>query len=300
MDSTTKNKSSLPPQECRTSRGGHGGTIVPEPPASLSSDGLTDGCSVRPSAESVIAMDVENGRATGFAKPGPSSYKKRKRAETRLHPEDNREVQTDPEVITVKSGEEEGESESGGGSGRMGSGEDSGSGNSGTKKKPRQGRPQTTGLYAGCAEAQRRLADQEERLLRLRQEEQLRALTMEDFYKKCCVDVEDAIERMRVNPSADLTNRARELQRNVMHVAKVSSKIKGDKRKLLKDSALYTIACVEVLRTRLAEGPDTDANAQIRELRRELDALKEERREALEKISALERALQDKEEALKE
>lgn len=289
MDSTTEENMPLPPQESRTSRSGHGGTIVPDSPASLSSDGPTDSCSARLSAEDAIAKATEEGMATGFVKPGPSSYKKRKRGSVeRLHASAESEIEPNTETITLGSGSEGG---SEGGSGESYIDE------SGIKKRG-PGRPQTTGLYAGRAEAKKQLADQEERLMRIKQEREMRQLTTEEFYRRCGFDIEEAIDKMRRNPTEDLTNRARELQRVVVNAAKISKNIKGTVRKDLTDSALITSACVEVLRARIGEGPDTDAVVQIRELEDKVKTRTKERDTALEKVRSLEKALQEKGEAL--
>lgn len=289
MASTSKKDTSLLPQESRTSRSRRGGTIVPDPSVSLSCDGPSDDCTARSSEEAVIAKTIEVEKPGGFVKPGPTSYKKRKKGEMeRFSGDSEMEAEAGTETITVVSSEED-----------YVGGSDSGEttySEGGTKRK--RGRPPTTGEYAGRAEAQKKLADQEARLLLIQQEKEWRDLTTEEFYNKCGLDLEEAIETMRRNPTADLSNRARELQREVLRVAKVSTNINGLLKKHLKDAAVLTAACVEVLRTRVVDGPDTDAGVQLREMGKRIETLNKEKEEARERVLILERALQEKGEAL--
>lgn len=134
----------------------------------------------------------------------------------------------------------------------------------------KRGRPPTTGLYVKRAEAKRKLLDQQERELRLQQEKKLMEMTPEELYNRMGLDVEAAVETMKMNPTADLTIRVKELQKGVLHVAKSSRNLYGPFIKQLKEAALLTSACVEVLRTRVENVPGSESASQLDSLRREL------------------------------
>lgn len=236
---------------------------------SLSSDGLSAACPAGATEEATTAKTTEVVHERGFPRPGPR-FSKNQKTNPKRKPARSRKCEgADKEMgeTTLVSGSS-GESD---GSGLSTVSLRSAASLASSLGKSRRGRPPSTGEYAGLAKAKSMLAEVEERELRLKQEKELMSLTSEDIFKSADLDVESAIDEIRLNPTADLTNRVRQLQKTVLRVSKTSKHLKGTYVKELKMAALYTTACVEVLRNR-AEDDDNRKNddGQVRDLRRRL------------------------------
>lgn len=158
-------------------------------------------------------------------------------------------------------------------------------------QKVKRGRPPSTGEYIGLAEAKERLVEAKRKELEIQKEKELRALTSEELFDKMGLNFEEATEDARRNPTADLSNRARKLQKRVLHVTRVSKNLRGDMQKELKLAALFTSVFVEVLRTRVESGPETDEKVQIEGLRKELEEAKRANQKAFEENERLKKEL---------
>lgn len=306
MDSTSDSKSSLPSQRSRNLRDRHTGVIVPDSRASSSSDGPANICDARVLLKDVIAEITSRGQddaeGSSFRKPGPASIKGKRRSNSGSRasspggrsPSSRSRKTGEEEVFTVSSGDD------GDGEKTDVDNEDGESFTSegGTKRK--RGRPPSTGDYVGLADAVQRYNAEKERELRLEQERELMALTSERLFEKAGLNVEEAIEDLKWNPTPDLANRVRGLQKKVLHVAKASKNLTGCFVKELKQAALFTTACVEVLRTRMDSDSASEAHREVEGIKRQLEEVKRERGEAIKRIEELERrnrVLQEKKEA---
>lgn len=107
------------------------------------------------------------------------------------------------------------------------------------------------------------------------------------------MDLDEAIDAAKKNPSKELASRARELFKEVLHISKVSSNMQGKQRGRLKQAALFGTACVEVLRTRADFGLEIDTSTQLQALKERLDDAEREKRRAADKISTLEKTLKE-------
>lgn len=145
----------------------------------------------------------------------------------------------------------------------------------GTQRK--QGRPQTTGLYAGRAEAIERVNLLKKEEAKLNQEKVLMNLSAGQIFSSIENDVEDAMEKLQNNPTADVAQEIRQNMSEVVRVAKISTNLQGGMKKILKHAAVIGAASAEVLRTRAdRDKADSDALRQIKALRRELEVTKKE------------------------
>lgn len=225
MDSTTKDKKVLLSQGSRTLRDRHEGIIVPDSLGSSSNDGPTDVCTARASAEDAIATKrtAEEGTgSSGFTRPSSASSKTKMKGGggSRRSSLGERSMDSQMEGVEVNEtitliSREEGDYEKATIESYVSGG--------GTLRKRKRGRPPSTGEHSGLAETKMKLADVEEREMRLQQERVMMALTTKELYKKSNLNM-DAIEEARQNSSVDLASKARELQRRVLHVAKASKK----------------------------------------------------------------------------
>lgn len=241
--------------------------IVPARPSSSSSYGLPDPCTAGGSGEAAPAKNIKVfTEQEGFPKPGPKSSKRH------LQETQTEEVREKYLFGSQKEKEEHTEID-------IIDSEDSGDTTVSESIKTvarKRGRPPNTGEYMGLAQAKKESAEAEERELRLQQEKQLIALTSQEFYDTMGLDVERATDEIRLNPTYELINRVRGLQKTVLRVSKTSRNLKGNFIKELKIAALYTTACVEELRNRAEAISDQGERVQLNEMRRKLaDAEKE-------------------------
>lgn len=306
MDSTNDSKKILPSQGDQIPRGRHTEAIVPGSRASSSSDGLTSICDARVLVEDVLAGLTSSGKdqvgSSGFLKPGPACTKGKRRSgsDSRTSSPGGRSTGSrtkkaeEEEVYTVSSGDD-GDGE------RTDVGCESGESfisEGGTKRK--RDRTPTTGEYVGWKDAVQQYNEAKERELRLEQEKELIALTSEALFERAGLSVGRRNRVDKMEPQSDLANRVRGLQKKVLHVAKASKNLTGCFVKDLKQAALFTTACVKVLRIRMDKDPASEAHHQVEGMKRQLDEVKRERGEALRKIEELEkknRALQEGKEA---
>lgn len=159
--------------------------------------------------------------------------------------------------------------------------------------KRKRGRPPTTGEYVGMAAAKERYLEAKAKETELEREQRIMALTGEELFQAVKLDLEEAIDEAKHNPSGDLASRARKLLAKVLKVSKTCSNMQGKQRGALKKAALVATATVEVLRTRADFGPETDTSVQLQALKDQLEESERERRRALERINSLEKTLQD-------
>lgn len=158
----------------------------------------------------------------------------------------------------------------------------------------KQGRPPTTGEYAGRAEAQRLLNTELRETIELERENTLRRLSAGQILASINRSVEAYTEKLECAPTADVANRNRDHMAEVIRVASTSKNLQGGFIKILKQAAACGMAATEVLRTR-ADSCDSenesDTNRQLKAIRRELEATKREARAAREEAEALRKEL---------
>lgn len=139
----------------------------------------------------------------------------------------------------------------------------------------KQGRRQTTGLYVGRAEAIERVNQLKKEEAKLNQEKVLMNLTAGQIFSSIENDVEDAMEKLQNNPTADVAQGIRQNMSEVARVAKVSTNLQGGMKKILKHAVVIGAASAEVLRTRAdRDMADSDALRQVKTLKKELETQK--------------------------
>lgn len=160
----------------------------------------------------------------------------------------------------------------------------------------KKGRKQTTGWYVGRTAAVEELIKKQREAAELEAEKRIRTMSFDQLYTSMKLDLDDAVERLRKIPTADVANRARECLKAVLSVAKSSKNLKGTKIKELKQASIVSAAAVEVLRSRsdCEEDRDKDVAAQIKKLRNDLAQARIEIKLAKEKIAKLKAELEIK------
>lgn len=154
--------------------------------------------------------------------------------------------------------------------------------------------------YIKMAAAKKALNEQLKEELRLKQEEQqLRRekeadeLSSTELYSNMGLDLKDAIDEMKQNPTSDIASRARESMDEVLRTAKKSKNLKGTVIKDLKNAAVLGAAALEVLRSRADNSKDNDIPGQMVSLRKELDTARNEASLAREEAAALCKELEE-------
>lgn len=159
-----------------------------------------------------------------------------------------------------------------------------------TRRK--QGRPQTTGLYVGRADAIEACNQKEREQAKLEEEKILRNMTSGQIFSKLERDLEVAVEELENTPTADVANQAREHMAQVARVARGSKNLNGSYVRLLKQAAVMGAASAEVLRTRADRGEnDSEISRQLKAIRRELADVKREAAAAREEADSLHKEL---------
>jgi len=109
------------------------------------------------------------------------------------------------------------------------------------------------------------------RALELANEEKWSKIAPEEVIRKSEINPEEITARAVEDPTADLANRVRESQVQVLRVVKASRNFKGTCQRELKLAAANTLGILEVLRTR-ADRTAEQANAEeIKLLKRSLE-----------------------------
>lgn len=159
-------------------------------------------------------------------------------------------------------------------------------GKEGSRARKRR-KPPTAGEYVELAakkkayNEQLRMQDEIERAARLRE------LTTGELYSNMKLDLDQAVEDLKQDPTADIANRARKGLKEVLIVARTSKNLKGGCVKELKNAAVMATAALEVLRTRADNEKDTDIPRQMWALKEELKAAKKEAAHANKMIAKL-------------
>lgn len=90
-----------------------------------------------------------------------------------------------------------------------------------------RGAPPTTGEYVRVGAARKKYLDMLRQEWELEREKQFAACLPEELLKDSKMDLDKAIEKAKLNPSVNLASRAREVFKDVLHVAKMSSNMQG-------------------------------------------------------------------------
>lgn len=122
----------------------------------------------------------------------------------------------------------------------------------------KRGRPPTTGEYVNLAEAKKALNEQKKIEALLEWEKKVNAMTPEQLLSNMGIDLENAVENMKQNPTADVASRAREGMVEVLRVARKSKNLHGLCVKDLKMAAVRGAEALEVLRSRADNDSDND------------------------------------------
>jgi len=112
------------------------------------------------------------------------------------------------------------------------------------------------------------------RALELANEERWRRLAPEEVIRKSEINPEEITARAVEDPTADLANRVRESQVQVLRVVKASKNLKGTCQRDLKLAAANTLDILEVLRNRTDRTAEQANAEEIRLLRRSLEETK--------------------------
>jgi len=156
-----------------------------------------------------------------------------------------------------------------------------------TKKRVR---PPTTGEYVGLADEKERANKAKEEALRLEQEERTMKLTNREIIKMNKIDLETVAAAEEHNPTADIVNRLRELQVDILKVARTSGNLKGG---YLKKSAGWILGLIEVLRTRLDRSAEENRSEELKALQRDQEKFqKDTERQMAEMQSSLRIAIE--------
>lgn len=150
-----------------------------------------------------------------------------------------------------------------------------------------RGRPPTAGRYVKLAAAKRALNVQNREEAELRKEKELRSMSHGELLLNMGIDLENTMEDMKQDPTADISNRARKMLSKLLIFANVNKNLKGVCQEELKQAAVLATAAVEVLRTRADNPNDKDALRQERALREELKRVKQEAQKANEEANRL-------------
>lgn len=164
-----------------------------------------------------------------------------------------------------------------------------------TRRK--QGRPQTTGLYVGRAEAMDICIKKEKELAKLQEEKLLREMSSGQLFSKLERDLEEAIEELENAPTADIANQAREFMAQVVRVAKGSKNLQGNYIRLLKQAAVMGAATTEILRTRADRGEsDSEISRLLKATRKELANVRREAASTREELDSIRKELAEERE----
>lgn len=164
-----------------------------------------------------------------------------------------------------------------------------------TRRK--QGRPQTTGLYVGQAEAMDICIKKEKELAKLQEEKLLREMSPGQLFSKLERDLEKAIEELENAPTADIANQAREFMAQVVRVAKGSKNLQSKYVRLLKQAAVMGAATTEILRTRADRGEsDSEISRLLKVTRKELADVRREATSTREELDSLRKELAEERE----
>jgi len=153
----------------------------------------------------------------------------------------------------------------------------------------KRGRSPTTGDYSKIADEKERVNRAKEEALKLENEERIMRLTSSEIVKMTKINPEKVMDIEEHNPTADIINRLRELQVEVLKVARTSSNHKGQYQGQLKKSAEWTMGLIEILRTRLDRSVEESRSEEMKALKSEQEIL---RKETERKIAGMEAALQ--------
>lgn len=129
--------------------------------------------------------------------------------------------------------------------------------------------------------------------------DRLRELTTGELYSNLGLDLDQAVEDLKQDPTADIANRARKGLKEVLIVARTSKNLKGGHIKELKNAAVMATAALEVLRTRSENDKDSDVLRQVRALKIELEAAKQAAARANEEIAKFQAVARANEEIAK-
>lgn len=154
-------------------------------------------------------------------------------------------------------------------------------------RKRKRGRPPTTGEYVDLAAKKKAFIDLRKQEQELERHEKLKSMTSAELYASMKIDLEEAIEDLRENPTADISSRARESLDDVFRVVKKSKNLQGICPKVLKQAAVLSSAAIEVLKLRADSKMDPDTARQLRSLKKELEQAKRENKETKKKMDQL-------------
>jgi len=113
-----------------------------------------------------------------------------------------------------------------------------------------RGRPATTGEYVRMRDAQAELNAEIGKRNKLMHEEAILRMTGKEMVEASRTEPDKYAEEAENQPTADIINRLREAQINVLRVQRSSSNLKGEHQGTLKASANMTLGFIEALRTR--------------------------------------------------
>lgn len=151
----------------------------------------------------------------------------------------------------------------------------------------KRGRPQTTALHLGRAQAIERANRAGRReMTELEEQKILRSLSASEVLSNVDRAVEDMREELEHAPTEDVAQQVRQSMAQVLRIAKSSKNLKGPAVKVLKTAAVVGSASAEVLRLRAdREVSESNALGEVRALRRELKLVKREARTAKEEAA---------------
>lgn len=156
-----------------------------------------------------------------------------------------------------------------------------------------RGRPPTTGQYLKLAEAKRALNVQLKEEIALQKAKAWRELSYGDLLSNLGIDLDNSVDDLKQDPTADISNRTRKLLAEVLIIAKTSDNLKGICQKELKHAAVMATAAVEVLRTCADNPTDDDMPRQLKALKDELEQSKTMAKEAQRKVEKLHKKLEE-------
>lgn len=162
----------------------------------------------------------------------------------------------------------------------------------------KRGKPPTSGkfYYVEFAAKKQVVIELRKKEQELDRYEKLKALSSEDLYTSMKLDLDTAVEDMKMNPTPDVASRARESLDEVLRVARISRNLNGGCVKALKQAAVLSTATVEVLRTRADDKLDklgADVSRQIRTLGKELEKARREAKESQEEMKRMRLELEE-------
>jgi len=142
------------------------------------------------------------------------------------------------------------------------------------KEAQGSGKLYDTGHYKNLAEAKGLANEEMRRALELVNEEKWMKLAPEEVIRKSDINPEEITARAVEDPTADLTNRIKESQIQVLRVVKASRNLKGTCQRDLKLATANTLGILEVLRTRTDRTAEQANTEEIKLLKRSLEETK--------------------------